>query len=78
MLTLMQLLNALKEPLERELLLEWCKLIAEDEENVYMLNDELFDNHGIEMSEVQMERLVLVCQSGKYKSAFEVGKLENA
>lgn len=78
MLTLMQLLNVIKEPLDRQLLLEWCQLIAEDSEKVYMFNDDLFDNHGIELSEVQMERLVLVCQNGKYKSAFEVAKLENS
>lgn len=77
MLTLMQLLNTLKEPLERQLLLEWCQLIEEDAEKVYMLNDELFDNHGIDLSETQMDRLVIVCLSGKYKSAFEVVKLEN-
>ena len=76
MLTLIQLLKVIKDKESIESLMIWCRLIADDISEADELAETLDNDFGIELSDLQLDRLIQVCQSGKYKSAFELNTLQ--
>ena len=70
----MQILHVLTEEKDRKLLYAWCCEVQEAPEEIYELTAMLDENYSIELSDIQIERLAKVCESGKFKSAFEIQK----
>jgi hypothetical protein len=73
MLTLIQILKRLDNKEAIDSLEQWCMNIAQDETEAFELAEMLDEQLGIELSDIQIDRLISVCQSGTYKSAFKIG-----
>jgi len=72
MLTLMQILKVITDEMGRCEVLDWCRLIEQDADEAQLFADFLDNTYNIELSEIQLERLIGVCKSGKFESAFVV------